>query len=89
MPCVHCIVEGRVQGVGFRYFTRTHAQRLGVTGWVRNRTYGDVELVAEASQEVLDQFLELIRQGPRGSSVTNLSVGPSSDCDSDEFIIRI
>jgi acylphosphatase len=52
------VYSGRVQGVGFRYSTRSIARNYDVTGFVRNLSDGRVELVAEGSSEQLDGFLE-------------------------------
>lgn len=58
---IHVLFKGRVQGVGFRFTVERIATQLGVTGWVKNVASGDVEVVAEGKQEVLDTFLEKIR----------------------------
>lgn len=71
---IRAIVEGRVQGVGFRYYVSRKAQELGVNGWVRNRWDGSVELEAEAGPEVLAQFLQAVRKGPRGAFVSDLKL---------------
>ena len=63
-------IHGKVQGVGFSWWTRTQAQRMGVTGSVRNRADGSVEVLACAPEEALERFLELLRQGAPGSRVT-------------------
>ncbi len=65
---LHAIVEGRVQGVGFRYFTQQQAVRLGVDGWVRNRWDGTVEVVAEGERGQLEALLRAIRRGPRAGT---------------------
>lgn len=57
-------VHGRVQGVGFRYFTQREAQKRGLSGWVRNLRSGEVEIAAEGSKEGLLDFLAAIRKGP-------------------------
>ena len=69
---IHIIIEGRVQGVGFRYFTREQAQKLNLTGWVRNTFDGNVEAYAEGSQPDLDTWLDLLQQGPVSAFVTNI-----------------
>jgi acylphosphatase len=74
LKAVHVIVEGRVQGVGFRHFTRHNAQRLGVHGWIRNRDDGSVEIQAEAARYRLKQFLKQVRKGPTHSWVQNVDV---------------
>lgn len=65
-------VTGRVQGVGFRYFTRRQATRLGLTGWVRNQPDGSVELVAEGSRDALEALLAALQEGPPTSRVTRV-----------------
>lgn len=65
-------VTGRVQGVGFRWFTREKARRWGLAGWVRNRPDGSVEILAEGGREALEGFIEMIQSGPPGSSVTDV-----------------
>jgi acylphosphatase len=67
---LHAVIEGRVQGVGFRYFVLDAANELGLTGWVRNRYDQTVEVTAEGQREKLDQLLIALRKGPRGSLVT-------------------
>lgn len=59
---VHVYYMGRVQGVGFRFTTEDIAQGLGIAGWVKNLGDGRVELLAEAEEEVLKEFLERINQ---------------------------
>ena len=71
---VHVIVEGRVQGVGFRYFVLDKANQLHLTGWVRNRFNGEVEVTAEGRRQDLDQLLNHLRTGPRSAFVSNLIV---------------
>ena len=65
----HVWVKGRVQGVGFRAYVEAIAQQTGVTGWVRNVGYDEVEAVAEGTREKVEQFVELMKQGPRASRV--------------------
>jgi len=62
-------IRGRVQGVGFRYFARREALRLGLRGWVRNCTDGSVESVAIGSGDQVDLFEQALRKGPTGSGV--------------------
>jgi acylphosphatase len=58
------VVTGRVQGVGFRWFTLDAAGREGITGWVANRPDGAVEILAEGDAEALERFERAIRTGP-------------------------
>lgn len=65
-------VRGRVQGVGFRWWTKTQALRLGITGSVRNCTDGSVEVTARGDEASLGTFGEMLRQGPPGASVDSV-----------------
>jgi len=67
-------VQGVVQGVGFRYFVRREALRLGLSGWVANEPDGSVAAVAEGPVAALEQFVELLSVGPPGASVTDIDV---------------
>ena len=65
-------VRGLVQGVGFRWFARERARRLGVAGWVRNREDGCVEVAASGSEQAVADFLGILAQGPPGARVDGL-----------------
>lgn len=69
---LHAFVNGRVQGVGFRLYVIQAAKILDVTGWVRNTTKGEVEVLAEGSRASLMKLLEYLRQGPRAAFVTDV-----------------
>ncbi len=62
-------VGGKVQGVGFRYFTQREARRLGLVGFVRNMPGGDVEMEAEGAAEQVAALVGAVRRGPGGSRV--------------------
>jgi acylphosphatase len=66
---------GVVQGVGFRWFTMRAARRLGLAGWVRNDSDGSVEVLVEGSETVVDRFIEDLRRGPEGASVSEVRRG--------------
>ena len=68
------VVHGMVQGVGFRYFVRRSGKRLGLTGNVCNLADGAVEIVAEGSPEVLDDFIGEVRKGPPGARVKQVDI---------------
>ena len=72
MKRLHAIVEGRVQGVGFRAFVLTRARDLQLTGWVRNRSDNEVEVVAEGEDIALARFELLLQKGPTLSRVDNI-----------------
>ena len=70
------LVSGRVQGVGFRYFTRAAAVREGVTGWVRNLDDGRVEALVEGETTAVDRVEQAIRTGPPGARVDAVTAVP-------------
>jgi acylphosphatase len=70
MSCVHLVVRGRVQGVGFRYFVLRRADTMGISGWVRNRVDGAVELEAEGPRTELERLVAAVTRGPAGAHVT-------------------
>jgi len=69
---LHFLIQGRVQGVGFRWFVHREASELDLRGWVRNTEDGDVEVVASGSMEDLAELRASLRRGPRGSRVDRL-----------------
>jgi acylphosphatase len=72
MHYLRLLIEGRVQGVGYRHFIVVEAGRLGVSGVVRNLPHGDVEVIAEGNREPLLRLSEQARMGPPRARVTNL-----------------
>jgi len=73
---IRLIVTGMVQGVGFRWFVRQQARRLDLTGWVRNRPEGTVEILAEGPEEGLADLTEAVKRGPSGSLVRSVESQP-------------
>ncbi|MEM2908914.1 MAG: acylphosphatase [Candidatus Bilamarchaeaceae archaeon] len=71
---VHISIYGDVQGVFFRAGTVSVATELGLVGWVRNRTDGSVEVVAEGEKKALEQLIEWCKHGPTGATVENVKV---------------
>lgn len=65
----HLNIFGQVQGVGFRYHLSEQAQRLGITGWVRNRRGGSVEAMIEGTPEAMEALLAWARLGPPAARV--------------------
>jgi len=60
--------------VGFRFFVRRNAHQLGLTGWVRNRTDGTIEVVAEGNRQDLQEFVAKLRAGPQMSWVKDIAI---------------
>ena len=66
---LHLVVQGRVQGVYFRASAQREARRLGVTGWVRNRSDGSVEILAEGEEEAIRELFGWAQKGPSAARV--------------------
>ena len=71
------LISGRVQGVGFRYFTKDVADREGVTGWVRNLPDGRVEAMVEGENDAVTRMERALWQGPGGARVSAVAVDDS------------
>jgi acylphosphatase len=70
----HVVVQGMVQGVGYRYSCEQKARELGIKGWVWNRHDGGVEAVFEGEDDAVTQMVEWARRGPRHARVTEFEV---------------
>jgi acylphosphatase len=81
-------VHGMVQGVGFRYATASEAQRLDVTGWVRNEMDGTVSVLVEGTPDAVDAMVEWCRRGPAYARVERVDVEPASPSGARSFAIR-
>lgn len=71
---VYLIIGGRVQGVGYRYFVLHKAAELHISGWVRNSSYGKVEIEAEGEPRNLETFIDWIKIGPSRAVIQSVSV---------------
>ncbi|MCL1630448.1 acylphosphatase [Sporolactobacillus sp. CPB3-1] len=74
IKAIHMIVKGRVQAVGFRYFTWQTANVYRVFGWVRNRSDGSVEIVAEGEKSDIQQFMKTIKKGSPFSRISDVDI---------------
>lgn len=75
----HIYITGRVQGVGFRHFTRKNAESLGVKGWVKNLSDGRVEAVFQGTENKVKELIERCKEGPRSSYVKDIEVTDADD----------
>lgn len=80
-------VEGRVQGVSFRYYTRKMAKSLGVYGYVQNHENGNVYIEAEGETLPLQKFLDWCKTGPTMARVDNITIEEGELCGYDSFEI--
>jgi acylphosphatase len=70
---IRLVVEGRVQGVGYRWWAQGRALSLGLRGWVRNRRDGSVELLAIGPADAVEQFAAACREGPPAAQVKSVT----------------
>ncbi len=69
---LHCLVMGKVQGVGYRAWVKDIADKKGINGWVRNLSDGRVEVLAQGDEKVLEEFKEYLTRGPVTSQVEDI-----------------
>ena len=81
-------VSGQVQGVGFRYSAAAQARRLGLSGWVANRSDGSVEGLASGTDDALGQFRDWLRRGPPAARVQGVEWIAGEDAAAGGFEIR-
>jgi acylphosphatase len=79
------LVKGRVQGVGFRWFVQNEAARIGLRGWVRNTDDGHVEVMAAGTPDQLEDLVQALARGTRGSRVDNIESHPVDESEGDEL----
>jgi acylphosphatase len=82
---LHFLIQGRVQGVGFRWFVQREAGELDLRGWARNTEDGDLEVVASGSAEDLAELRASLRRGPRGARVDRVIEHYLDDSEADEL----
>ena len=85
MEQIQIVIEGRVQGVGFRYATQEKALSLGLTGWVRNTRDGKVEALVEGYTGEVTQFIQWCNQGPALARVLNVKILNQTSLDKNTF----
>ena len=78
-------IMGRVQGVGYRAWALQMASRLGLRGWVRNRSDGSVEAVIIGEEDAVDRMIEACREGPYAARVADVAVSDAADDGSPGF----
>ena len=81
-------ITGRVQAVGYRAWAIDEALRLGLRGWVRNRTDGSVEAFVTGAPEAVAAMVEASRKGPTAAQVSDVTVTPDKDDGSVGFVAR-
>lgn len=78
MKAIHLLIKGKVQGVFYRATAKKMAEHFGLTGWIKNTKEGNVETFATGNEEVLNEFINWCKQGPRNAKVTEVIVTPKT-----------
>lgn len=85
----HIFISGRVQGVGFRHYTRKNAEALGVNGWVKNLPDGRVEAVFQGDEGQVEKLIQRCRKGPVASYVKDVKIeNDSGEEDYENFSVE-
>ena len=77
----HLIIHGKVQGVYYRASAEQEAQRLQLSGWVRNRFSGEVEAVVFGPEDKVEAFIDWAHQGPPAAEVTRIEISSAEPPD--------
>ncbi len=89
MPTVHLMIKGEVQGVFYRATAKKIAEKLHVNGWIRNTDEGNVEAMVTGNEQVVQQFIEWCKKGPKRAAVTEVVVTKKNELLFDYFeVIR-
>ena len=89
MPTIHLLIKGEVQGVFYRATAKKIADKLNVTGWIKNTKAGDVEAIATGSQQQLDEFINWCKKGPEKAKVEDVIVTQEKETSFNDFeVIR-
>lgn len=88
MKRYYIIVEGRVQGVGFRYFVQSIAAQYGLTGWVRNLDNGMVDMELQGEEALIDKFMAVVRKGNRYIRIDDFSMKATALRSDTNFCIK-
>jgi acylphosphatase len=81
-------ISGRVQGVGYRDWTQHKANKLGLSGWVRNLASGEVEALLSGSAEAVEAMVAACRRGPQLARVSDVKITETTETASGPFAIR-
>ncbi len=88
MPSKHILIKGKVQGVFYRATAKKEADKMGITGWVRNTSEGNVEIMASGNEAQLELFKEWCKKGPQRAIVGELLVTDTEEISFQQFEIR-
>ncbi|HRR95296.1 MAG TPA: acylphosphatase [Candidatus Ratteibacteria bacterium] len=80
MKRYHLLIGGFVQGVGFRWYCQKIAKKLGLVGWVKNLSDGNVEILVEGEDSTIKEFLSQLKSGYLGRNISNIEIFEEKYC---------
>ncbi len=89
MKSIECIVAGKVQGVGYRFFIYHLAVQLSLKGWVKNNSDGSVQIMVQGNIDIVETFLHHAKQGPVHAKVEQIITSEVFINECNEFKIRM
>ena len=87
MVTVHLLIEGEVQGVFYRASAKEIADKLGITGWIKNTWEGNVEAMITGYETSVQKFIDWCWQGPKKADVTNVTVTKKEEASFNNFSV--
>ena len=87
MPTIHLLIKGKVQGVYYRASAKEVADRLHLSGWIKNTREGHVEVLASGDEEDLRRFTEWCKRGPERADVHEVIVNEAAQAHMSGFSI--
>jgi len=84
---IHLTISGKVQGVFFRASAKDEADKLGITGWVKNTFDGNVEIMATGNKILMDQFVAWCKHGPKRAVVASIIIIEKDETEFEEFSV--
>ncbi len=87
MPTIHLLIKGKVQGVFYRATAKKVADKLKLTGWIKNTKKGNVEALVTGNLQPLDEFINWCRKGPEKAKVENIIIKEKAETPFNDFEI--
>ncbi len=88
MQTVHLLINGKVQGVFYRATAKKMAEKIGITGWIKNTKDNQVEAIVTGDEDKVEKFIKWCRQGPHNAVVTGVVVNEKEAMHFDSFEIK-
>ena len=88
MPTTRLLIKGKVQGVFYRVSAKEAAKRIGITGWIKNTTGGNVESLVTGTAGQIQEFIYWCRQGSKKAIVTDITITEETDELFADFLVK-